>query len=77
MVFNWEYARDPATAAVTIGGYKDVKVEKIDDHTVRVKFEKPTPFWADAFVGADGMIIPKHLFARLSRATSRATRRPT
>ena len=34
VVFNWEYASDPATAAVTIGSYKDVKVEKVDDFTV-------------------------------------------
>ena len=26
VVFNWEYAADPATAAVTIGTYKDIKV---------------------------------------------------
>ena len=63
VIFNWEYAKDPATAATTIGSYKDVKVEKIDEHTVKVMFEKPTPFWADAFVGTRGMIIPKHLFA--------------
>src|SRR6266567_667858 len=62
VVFNWEYAADPATAAVTIGSYKDVKVEKVDPLTVRVRFQKPTPFWADAFVGTRGMIIPKHLF---------------
>jgi len=62
LVFNWEYASDPATAAVTIGSYQDVKVEKVDALTVRVKFNKPTPFWADAFVGTRGMIIPKHLF---------------
>ena len=61
VVFNWEYAKDPATAAVTIGSYKDVKVEKVDDFTVKVSFPKATPFWADAFVGARGMIIPKHL----------------
>src|SRR5712691_2336728 len=63
VVFNWDYARTPETAAITIGSYKDVKVEKIDDLTVRVTFAKPTPFWADAFVGSNGMIIPKHLFA--------------
>src|SRR5437016_4786744 len=63
VVFNWEYARTPETAAVSIGSYKDIKVEKIDDFTVRVTFAKPTPFWADAFVGTYGMIIPKHLFA--------------
>src|SRR5258707_3089346 len=63
VVFNWEYARTPETAAVSIASYKDIKVEKIDDFTVRVSFAKPTPFWADAFVGSYGMIIPKHLFA--------------
>lgn len=62
LIFNWEYARDPATASVTIASYKDVQVEKIDDLSVRVVFEKPTPFWADAFVGTRGMLIPKHLF---------------
>jgi peptide/nickel transport system substrate-binding protein len=63
VVFNWEYVRTPETAAVTIASYKDIKVEKVDDFTVRVIFAKPTPFWADAFVSASGMIIPKHLFA--------------
>src|SRR5471030_3259854 len=62
-VFTWEYARNPATAALTIGSYKDVTVEKIDDYTVVVKFAQPTPFWGDTFVAAAGMIIPKHLFA--------------
>jgi peptide/nickel transport system substrate-binding protein len=71
VVFNWEYSKDPATACVTIGSYKDVKVEKIDDFTVKVMFAKPTPFWADAFVGARGMLIPKHLFADYSGAKSR------
>jgi peptide/nickel transport system substrate-binding protein len=63
VVFNWEYARNPETATVSIASYKDITVEKVDDFTVRVKFAKPTPFWADAFVGTNGMIIPKHLFA--------------
>ncbi len=71
VVFTWEYARTPETSTVTIGSYKDVKVEKIDDFTVRVIFAKPTPFWADAFVGANGMIIPKHLFAGYIGSKSR------
>jgi peptide/nickel transport system substrate-binding protein len=71
LVFNWEYANDPATAAVTIGTYKDVTVEKVDSHAVRVRFKKPTPFWADAFVGTRGMIIPKHLFGPYAGAKSR------
>src|SRR5437868_15362551 len=36
VVFNWEYAADPATAATTIGSYKDIKVEKVDTHTIRI-----------------------------------------
>jgi peptide/nickel transport system substrate-binding protein len=63
VIFTWEYAANPETAAVSIGSYRDIKVERIDDYAVRVIFARPTPFWADAFVGAAGMIIPKHLFA--------------
>ncbi len=63
VVFNWAYARDPATAAVTAGSYNAITVEKVDDHTVRITSPTPLTFWADAFVGANGMIIPKHLFA--------------
>ena len=71
VVFNWEFSSDPATATVTSGTYKDVKVEKVDDFTVRVLFDKPTPFWADAFVGTAGMIIPKHLFVDFKGEKSR------
>ncbi len=71
VVFTWEYARTPETATVSIGSYKDVRVEKIDEFTVRLSFAKPTPFWADAFVGVYGMILPKHLFADYIGARSR------
>src|SRR6201997_5052684 len=72
VVFNWEYAADPATAATTIGTYKDIKVEKLDPLTVRVRFAKPPPFWPAAFVGYYGMIVPKHLFEAYKGDTSRA-----
>ncbi|HEX9125826.1 MAG TPA: peptide ABC transporter substrate-binding protein [Methylomirabilota bacterium] len=71
VVFNWEYAADPATAAYSIATYKDIKVEKIDSHTVRVVFPKPTPYWADAFVGVRGMILPKHVFEPFKGGKSR------
>ena len=71
VVFTAEYAADPATSAVTIGSYKDVKVEKVDSHTVRVRFPKATPFWADPFVGTAGMILPMHLFGPYKGAKSR------
>jgi peptide/nickel transport system substrate-binding protein len=70
VVFNWEYAADPATAATSIGSYKEITVEKIDPFAVRIQFDKPTPFWADAFVGT-GMIIPKHAFEPYKGAKSR------
>ena len=70
-VFNWAYAKNPATAATTSGSYNEVVVEKIDDHTIKVVFSKPTPFWADAFVGPRGMIIPKHLFEAFTGDKSR------
>src|SRR5207253_10840125 len=55
----------------SIGSYQDIKVEKIDPLTVRIRFARPTPFWADAFVGQRGMIIPKHLFEPYKGANSR------
>jgi peptide/nickel transport system substrate-binding protein len=71
VVFTGEYAADPATASTTIGNYRDIKVEKVDPLTVRVRFAKPTPFWASPFVGYFGMIIPKHLFEPYKGANSR------
>jgi peptide/nickel transport system substrate-binding protein len=71
VVFTWEYASDPAAATVTIGTYKDIKVEKLDTYTVRVHFQKPTPFWGDPFCSTRGMIIPKHLFENYRGAKSR------
>src|SRR5215510_4403539 len=70
-VFTWEYVADPATASTNIGSYKDIKVEKVDASTIRIVFQKPTPFWADAFCGVRGMIIPRHLFEAFRGAKSR------
>jgi peptide/nickel transport system substrate-binding protein len=71
VVFTWVYAADLATAAYSTGSYKDIKVEKIDDHTVKVNFKSPTPFWADPFVGSVGQILPKHHFGDYAGAKSR------
>ncbi len=64
VVFNWEYAADPATAATSVGLYRDLaRVERLHDHAVKVVFRQPTPFWAEPFCGGAGMLIPKHRFA--------------
>ena len=69
VVFNAQYASDPATAATTIGVYQGLKVEKVDPHTVRVVFDKPTPFWPQIF--AITQLIPRHLHAPFIGAKSR------
>ncbi len=71
VVFNWQYCSDPATSAVNVSVYQNIKVEKIDSHTVRVIFPKPTPYWAEPFTGTTGMMVPKHLFADYVGAKSR------
>ncbi|KJC38441.1 peptide ABC transporter substrate-binding protein [Bradyrhizobium sp. LTSP849] len=71
VVFTWTYAADIATAAYTTGSYQNIKVEKIDDHNVKVIFKDPTPFWADPFVGSVGQILPKHHFGDYVGAKSR------
>lgn len=71
VVFNWEYSRNPAVGATSSGSYRDVNVVKVDDHTVRVEFAQPNPFWADAFVASTGMLIPKHLYQNFVGANAR------
>lgn len=71
VVFTAEFCADPASACYDIATYKDIKVSKVDDLTVKIEFPKPTPYWADAFVGARGMILPKHAFGEYKGANSR------
>src|SRR5262245_11959359 len=72
VIFTWEYAADPATAAVTVTAYRDIdRIDKIDDHSVKVVFNEPRAYWYDAFFGARGYVMPKHLFARYKGANSR------
>ena len=72
VVFNWEFATDTATAAVTSGSYTGVeRAEKLDPYSVKLVFSTPQPFWFDAFCGSRGMIIPKHLFEAYKGAKSR------
>jgi peptide/nickel transport system substrate-binding protein len=72
VVFNWEFAADPASATTTIGATRDIaRVEKLSDHGVKVVFKQPTPYWHHAFCGATGHLIPKHLFEPYKGAKSR------
>ena len=71
LVFNWEYAADPATNASTIGAYRDIdRVEKLNEHSVKVVFKQPTPYWYEAFC-QNRPVVPKHLFEAFKGAKSR------
>src|SRR5579871_3222498 len=63
VVFTFQYVSNPDTAAYTAGQYVTVQsVDAVDPQTVKITFKSPVPFWQTAFVGANGMIIPKHIF---------------
>jgi peptide/nickel transport system substrate-binding protein len=67
VVFNWEYAADPATASPQVGVFRNVKrVEAVDPLTVKVTFTQPTPYWL-----ITGSIIPRHIFEPYKGARSR------
>ena len=78
VVFNWAYARDPATAAVTAGSYNTVTVEKVDDYTVKRRCSpRRLTFWADAFVGVERDDHPEAPVRGVCGRASRGRRRPT
>jgi peptide/nickel transport system substrate-binding protein len=58
VVFTWEYAIEGGVG----GSYRDLeRVEKLNDHAVRVVFREPTGFWGEAFCDT-GHILPRHVF---------------
>jgi peptide/nickel transport system substrate-binding protein len=64
VLFTYEYVANPqveSTSAATYAGVE--RVEVVDDHTVTVHFRDVTPDWSLPFVGVQGMIIPRHIFA--------------
>src|SRR5229473_2458130 len=72
VIFTWEFAADPAAAATTISLYKDLdRVERLSEHSVKVVFKQPTPFWSEPFCGGSGLIIPRHVFGGYRGAKSR------
>ena len=61
VIFNWEFAIDPATAAGTRAAFDEVsRIERLDQYTIKVVFKKPQPYWASVFTG--GGLLPRHIF---------------
>ena len=70
VVFNWEFALDPSTAAGTRASYEDIKsIDRLDQYTVKLNFKRPQPFWASAFTG--GGLLPRHIFQSIKGAGAR------
>ena len=70
VIFNWEFAVDPATTASSRAGFQGVaRIDKLDLHTVKVVFAKPQPYWDLVFTG--GGLLPRHVFARYKGAGAR------
>ena len=70
-VFTFEFVKDPATAAVFAGTYEDCTIQKIDSHTIRISFARPTPSWYGPLVASDGAILPRHVFTGYVGARAR------
>ncbi|HLW47978.1 MAG TPA: peptide ABC transporter substrate-binding protein [bacterium] len=61
VLFTYQYVINKQTASTTYAQYQNIaKVEPSDAYTVKITFKEPTPFWYLGFVGAYGMIVPRH-----------------
>ncbi len=70
VIFNWEFASDPANATSSGAAFQEVaRIDKLDSHTVKVVFKKPQPFWAVVFTG--GGLLPRHVFGAIKGAGAR------
>jgi peptide/nickel transport system substrate-binding protein len=72
VVFNWEFAADPATASAVAGPYREVaRVEAVDAHTVRYRFRAPAPAWYLVMCGLTRELLPRHVFGPHAGARAR------
>ena len=64
VVFTWEYCSNEDTGCTSIQAFEGIaSVEAVDDLTVLITFENPTPFPYNAFVGSGTPIISSVQFA--------------
>ena len=72
VVFTYQFLTNPEVGSTTAGVYEVVEsVEAIDDYTVKVNFKEVNPAWSLVFVGAEGMILPRHLYQDYNGANAR------
>lgn len=72
VVFTYNFVTNPEVASVSGGVYEVVSsVEAIDDYTVKINFKEVNPAWNLVFVGAEGMILPEHIYQNYNGANAR------
>ncbi len=72
VVFTYEFVTNPDVGSTTGGTYEIIEsVEALDDYTVKINFKDVNPAWSQVFVGNEGMILPKHIFADFNGANAR------
>lgn len=63
VVFTWQYCTDEATGCTATAAFAGVtSVEALDDRTVKISFDAPTPYPYQAFVSARAPIISRAQF---------------
>jgi peptide/nickel transport system substrate-binding protein len=63
-IFTWEYCTHPEGGCAQASYFDGVtSVEAVDDRTVRINFDAPTPFPYTAFVGSESPVLQAAQFA--------------
>ncbi|WP_088241510.1 peptide ABC transporter substrate-binding protein [Calothrix rhizosoleniae] len=70
VVFTYKFFSNPETGSSTTTELLK-SVEAIDDYTVKINFKDINPDWSVAFVGENGMVLPKHIFEKYNGANAR------
>jgi peptide/nickel transport system substrate-binding protein len=71
VLFTYEFVTNPDVASTSSAVYSGIdSVEVVDPTTVTIHFSKVTPGWSLPFVGVQGMIIPRHVFADYNGANA-------
>jgi peptide/nickel transport system substrate-binding protein len=71
VLFTYEYIINPEVKSTSNIAYTAIEsVEVIDDYTVKINFKDVNPAWFTPFVGPQGTILPRHVFADYNGANA-------
>ena len=72
VVFTYQFITNPKVGSTNAGSYETIKqVEALDAQTVKITFKDVNPDWSLAFVGGEGMILPRHLYEKFNGENAR------